>query len=219
MAPTTRSQARAQAQQSSTSAPPKTSSCAENDLPTYTIDLSQPPRARYTQLATDYRDYLQSLPTIFAELVSSIGLPLPPILLLTRTFLRRLASAEQTEELRGIASASGLALHHLIALNVLLDAIMGCTSGGVRVENLASLCEEHYQDARRSTMLHFRTLDWGMDGLRQGIIMLEFVQQAGGEVIARSITHAGFVGVLTGVRCVALSSSSRQTVCSTVTER
>ena len=49
-------------------------------------------------------------------------------------------------------------------------------------------------------MLHFRTLDWGMDGLRKIIVQLDFVNEAGGDVIARSITYAGFVGVLTGVR-------------------
>jgi hypothetical protein len=44
-------------------------------------------------------------------------------------------------------------------------------------------------------MLHFRTLDWGMDSLRKLIVQLEFVNEKGGSVIARSITYAGFVEV------------------------
>ena len=49
-------------------------------------------------------------------------------------------------------------------------------------------------------MLHFRTLDWGMDPLRQLVVELEFVRRTGGPVIATSITYFGYVGVLTGVR-------------------
>jgi hypothetical protein len=39
-----------------------------------------------------------------------------------------------------------------------------------------------------------------MDPLRQVVVELEFVEKAGGPVIARSVTYIGFVGVLTGVR-------------------
>lgn len=34
-------------------------------------------------------------------------------------------------------------------------------------------------------MLHFRTLDWGMDALRKVIVHLDFIQKPGGEVIVR----------------------------------
>lgn len=49
-------------------------------------------------------------------------------------------------------------------------------------------------------MLHFRTLDWGMDPLRKIVVHLDFVERAGGEVIASSLGYFGYVGVLTGVR-------------------
>jgi hypothetical protein len=39
-----------------------------------------------------------------------------------------------------------------------------------------------------------------MDVLRKVVVQLEFVNEPGGEVIAKSITYVGFVGVLTGVR-------------------
>ena len=67
---------------------------------------------------------------------------------------------------------------------------MGCTSGAVRVRD----------DDKNTKMLHFRTLDWGMDALRKVIIHLDFVEKPGGDVIASSITYIGYVGVLTGVR-------------------
>ncbi len=55
-------------------------------------------------------------------------------------------------------------------------------------------------DGENSRMLHFRTLDWGMDPLRKIVVHLDFVERAGGEVIASSLGYFGYVGVLTGVR-------------------
>lgn len=52
-------------------------------------------------------------------------------------------------------------------------------------------------------MLHFRTLDWGMDSLRSVLVELEFVRSESEDpekVVARTVTYAGFVGVLSGVR-------------------
>lgn len=52
-------------------------------------------------------------------------------------------------------------------------------------------------------MLHFRTLDWGMDPLRSVLVQLEFVRSKSEDpekAIARTVTYAGFVGALTGVR-------------------
>ena len=121
---------------------------------------------------------------------------------LASVFLRRVYSSEETKELKGIAKASGVALYIIIALNVLLDSLLGCTSGGV----LASLDKKRGRRAparEEERMLHFRTLDWGMDPLRSVLVQLEFVRSKGEEpekVIARTVTYAGFVGVLTGVR-------------------
>ena len=49
-------------------------------------------------------------------------------------------------------------------------------------------------------MLHFRTLDWGMDPLRRVICQLDFTTKPHGPIFASTITYVGFVGVLTGVR-------------------
>lgn len=98
---------------------------------------------------------------------------------------------EQTEELRGISKVTEIPMYLLVAYNVLLDLFMGCTSGGIRVRERG----EH-----TSTMMHFRALDWAMPELRRAVVQFEFVERPGGEVIARTISYVGFVGVLTGVR-------------------
>ncbi|OCK75901.1 hypothetical protein K432DRAFT_307562 [Lepidopterella palustris CBS 459.81] len=157
--------------------------------PTYTIDLSLPPSQRYVQVASDYKALVSDLTGLFKDIVSEFGFPAGLVTTLARIFLWRLFSKEQTEEIRGISKATGVDMYLLVAFNTLLDLFMGCTSGGVKVK-----------DGKDAKMLHFRTLDWGMDALRKVIVQLEFVKKPGGDVIARTVSYIGFVGVLTGVR-------------------
>lgn len=160
--------------------------------PRYTIDLSLQPRDRYRKVAQDFKSELQGLHVLFDEVVQYLHprISIGTVRLLARLLMRRLSSREETEQLRGINDITGVDMYLLIALNVLLDLLMGCTSGGVRVE----------AEDRWSKMLHFRTLDWGMDALRQVIVHLDFVETTRGPIIASSITYAGYVGLLTGVR-------------------
>ncbi|KAL8712373.1 MAG: hypothetical protein Q9225_006950 [Loekoesia sp. 1 TL-2023] len=160
--------------------------------PNYTIDLSLPPAERYKKVAIDFKQEIQTLPTLFDDLVREL---LPQVSIIrvrriARFLLRRLYSNEETEEIRGIHEVTGIDMYLLVSYNVLLDLFMGCTSGGVRVE-------DRHKSAR---MLHFRTLDWGMDPLRKVVVCLDFVDKRGGTVIASNISYAGFVGVLTGVK-------------------
>lgn len=161
----------------------------------YIIDLSRPPRQRYQHLVTDFKDEIKTLPALFDELVRE---NLPNASDRTVLFVRRVAkcllrgvkSKEENEELRGIHEATGIEMWLLVAFNVLLDLFMGCTSGGVRIRD----------DQNNTKMVHFRTLDWGMPALRKVVVILDYVENPDGPVIASSITYAGYVGVLTGVR-------------------
>jgi hypothetical protein len=99
-------------------------------------------------------------------------------------------------------------MYFLVALNVLLDSMLGCTSGCALVKpndrlrrgnKKTSTPHSHLQ----KRMMHFRTLDWDMDSLRAVLVVLEFVRSNSptpDRVVARSITYAGFVGCVTGVR-------------------
>lgn len=168
-----------------------------DDPPRYTIDLSLTPSQRYVQLATDFKPVLSSLDLkrLFDDVAYVLlpWLPVSGVRFLSRLMLRKVYDAEETEELRGISRACGIEMYLLVALNTFLDLLMGCTSGGVRIKEGVDV---------ETKMLHFRTLDWGMDELRKLVVQLDFVKSPGGDVIARSITYAGFVGVLTGIRSV-----------------
>jgi hypothetical protein len=86
-------------------------------------------------------------------------------------------------------------MYLLISFNVILDLLMGCSSGGAAVRDEGSA-----SGTTGTKMVHFRTLDWGMDPLRRVLVQLDYVLEPHGDVVASSINYAGFVGVLTGVR-------------------
>lgn len=184
---------------------------APEPIPIYKIDLSLPPSERYVQLATDFAPKMQEITPLFDEVLATAirwAWLRRFIEWISTLFLRRVYSSEQTQELKGIAKASGVHLYFLVALNVLLDSLMGCTSGGVltKPEKRKEVESNPWnEDERTPRMMHFRTLDWGMDELRSVIVVLEFVKsksETPEKVIARTITYAGFVGVLTGVRYI-----------------
>lgn len=86
-------------------------------------------------------------------------------------------------------------MYLLICFNVILDLLMGCSSGGAAVRD-----DNPLSSTTGTKMVHFRTLDWGMDPLRRVLVQLDYILEPHGEVVASSINYAGFVGVLTGVR-------------------
>ncbi|KAL4925509.1 uncharacterized protein BDV17DRAFT_183866 [Aspergillus undulatus] len=168
--------------------------------PTHRINLSYPASTRYATLATAYRPQLLSIKSLFDDLVLSLFPPyyLPRIKWLARHLLRHVYDEEENAEIHGIAEATGIEVYLVVALNVLLDLLMGCTSGAA----LSSSAESQERHDAGNRMLHFRTLDWDMPALRHLLLKLDFVadDSPNSPVLAPSITYVGFVGVLTGVR-------------------
>ena len=160
--------------------------------PRFVIDLSLPPERRYVEVCAALKSEIARLTPLFDEVVGGLlpWLPIRWLHALCSFFLRGVYDNEESAELLGISSATAVPMYLLVCFNVLLDLFMGCSSGGAAVQD----------DNGLPSMLHFRTLDWDMPALRRTIVQLEFVQRKGGPVIASSITYAGFVGVLTGVR-------------------
>ncbi|KAE8132111.1 beta subunit of N-acylethanolamine-hydrolyzing acid amidase-domain-containing protein [Aspergillus pseudotamarii] len=166
--------------------------------PVFKIDLSLPPSERYIHVARQYHNHLVSITSLFDQLITE-ALPkflLPWIKRLSRLSLRRLYTHEETEEIKGISRTTGIELYLLVSFNVLLDLLMGCTSGAVltKLDNPAG-------EQSQPRLFHFRTLDWGMDELRKLLVCFEYVRGPDYDtVLATNITYIGFVGVLTGVR-------------------
>lgn len=159
----------------------------EQPIPLYTIDLSAPPDQRYNAICSHFREELREVSTIYQAIIDLSGFR-RTVGSLARLLLRRVHSDEETQEIRGIARASGLKLNEVVAYNSFLDLFSGCVSGGTRVRGEDGV----------EKMLHFRGLDWEMDCLRDLLIQVEYVRD--GAVVARGVTYAGYVGTLTGVR-------------------
>jgi hypothetical protein len=164
-----------------------------DEPPIFTIDLSLPPVERYVEVALYFKDKIHNLTCLFDELVEDV---LPNVSVkfvkgLARLALHRLHRSEENEEIRGISRATGVDMYLLVAFNVLLDCLMGCTSGA---------CITKEPESPQTKLLHFRTLDWTMDELRGIVVQLNYVRSPSAEILASSVTYAGFVGVLTGVR-------------------
>ncbi|KAL7914848.1 beta subunit of N-acylethanolamine-hydrolyzing acid amidase domain-containing protein [Trichoderma velutinum] len=188
------------------------SAVKEEPIPTYRIDLSLPPAERYVKLASDFAPRMKQITPLFDTVLESVvswSILRSIVKFAALLILRRVYSSEETQELKGIAKASGIDMHFLVALNLLLDILLGCTSGGVLTRpkkgkgGEAHLREKQAHTEQGARMMHFRTLDWGMPELRSVLVVLEFVRSKSKEpemVIARTVTYAGFVGVLTGVR-------------------
>ncbi|KAM5373286.1 hypothetical protein ACJZ2D_007115 [Fusarium nematophilum] len=167
-----------------------------DDIPTFRIDIARAPEDRYVDVAAAFGPRIRTLGHVFDELLESMlgSVWLARIArFAARLFLRRVHDEEQTREIRGFVDVAGCDLFLVVALNVFLDAMMGCTAGCVTVEG---------KGKGKERLMHFRTLDWGLDPLRDLVVVLEFVDSSKDpdRVIATSVTYAGFVGVLTGVR-------------------
>ncbi|KAI0409822.1 beta subunit of N-acylethanolamine-hydrolyzing acid amidase-domain-containing protein [Xylaria palmicola] len=179
----------------------------EEPIPYITIDLAKPPRERYHEVVRVFGARMRSLTglcdSLLATFITSSWLR-SIVIWLSRLCLRRVHNEEENEEVQGIAAASGVPLYLLVALNNLLDCLLGCTSGAVPVSlGKTTRRARHETNPAPTRLLHFRTLDWGMDKLRDLLVVLEFIDSSSDSperVIARSITYAGFVGALTAIR-------------------
>ncbi|CAM1501309.1 Fc.00g104710.m01.CDS01 [Cosmosporella sp. VM-42] len=175
-------------------------SVPEDDIPTFRIDLARPPELRYVDVAAAYGPRIRSLGNVFDEILDAT-LQYKWLVYIAkfaaRVLLRGVYDGEQTREIKGFAKASGVDLYLIVALNVFLDAMMGCTAGCVRVNAKRSADE-----TSGNSMMHFRTLDWGVDALRDLVIIVEHIDTSKDpdHIIATSITYSGFVGILTGLR-------------------
>jgi hypothetical protein len=142
--------------------------------PVYQVDLSAPPRERYRQICADYKVHIKELLPIYDELLRLT--PFPRLLnVLAKSFLRRVHSREEDQEIKGIADITGLPKHLVIAYNTFLDLLSGCSSGGARVSDAGN--------GQENGIVHFRGLDWEMEPLRKLIICVEYVRD--GKVEAR----------------------------------
>ncbi|KAI7763046.1 hypothetical protein LZL87_011189 [Fusarium oxysporum] len=104
------------------------------EIPRFTVDLSQPPETRYNHIVPHFKTAVDScdLPSLFYALLDElVGKIFGKLMAaISPLIMRRVHSEEENAELVGISKAIGIPMHILVAFNVLLDLLLGCTSGG-----------------------------------------------------------------------------------------
>ncbi|OHW90549.1 n-acylsphingosine amidohydrolase protein [Colletotrichum incanum] len=175
---------------------------AHADIPIYQTGMAKPAEERYVQLAKDFAPHLRNVSPLLDKVVESLfSKKLAGVIKLTSRYaLRKVFDKEQTKEIKSIAIAAKISTHLVMSLNLFLELLLGCTSGAALVRPKAN--DQAGKDTK-NCLMHFRTLERGMDVLRGLLVIVEFADTSKGgadEAIATSVTYAGFIGCLTGVR-------------------
>ncbi|KAM7185775.1 hypothetical protein V8F20_011655 [Naviculisporaceae sp. PSN 640] len=143
--------------------------------PKYTINLSVPPQHRYDHVSSSPQmqeavkkadinglvDWIIEEGIMLLPVVSSEKVPdfVPRLLRKTvrgiaKIALRRVYTDEETEELRGLRRGTGIDLFLLVAFNVLLDLLLGCTSGGVlwdgKIQGVDEMSDDNGAEIQRA---------------------------------------------------------------------
>ncbi|KAL6055100.1 MFS domain-containing protein [Balamuthia mandrillaris] len=157
--------------------------------PVFVIDLDREPEERWNQVIDHFADRLHKLQDYLQTVaVEDFGGKFwgPVVAGLAQTGLSKTYSipSHLRREMEGIAKRSGkLGFKELVILNLGYECMACCTS---------IVAQDEY-----GRPFHLRNLDWDFD-LADITFEAHFVKA--GKLLFRTTTHAGFVGVFTGMR-------------------
>eukprot|EP00946_MAST-07B_sp_MAST-7B-sp1_P003038 g3038.t1 len=175
-------------------------------IPEYTIDLDTDPRDRWAEIVKPRVAGMKNLVHTFIHGSKLINNTLTDIVVnnLAKREMKRMPQ-EYAEEMKGIASATGLQLGWVWIINMMYELTGFCTSAVVQdssgipwhARNL-DFGEFFGNDKARHT--------WSLTGaLRDLLVTVKFTRS--GNEVYKSTTYAGFVGVLSASKAGAFSIS------------
>lgn len=161
--------------------PPKPPVGGNVTVPTVQLDLDLAPEQRWTAIVEPLRPKFAPL---FAYINTQIPASVRPLADALMADLDKYFPAPYPDELRGVAKAANASLGDVVIANLFYELTSACTS--------IVACRSD------GTCLHCRNLDYGLPGLQELTINVDFMRN--GSVAYSGVTFAGYVGVLTGVR-------------------
>lgn len=194
--------------------PPKTCQISDSNpapdwgsVPKAVVNLDLPPADRWTALATEYKSQIEEMVNEFIDHISSFpGNRWEDFLTYlgdNQDMLLDRMPNNYGDEIRGIQRATELDMSSLLAFNLGYEIMGACTSVVAQ------------DDAGH--MFHGRNLDFGLflgsnsssgpnenfqwtntDLLRKTTVLTDITRN--GEVLYRTVSYVGYVGLLTGVR-------------------
>uniref|UniRef100_A0A8C2Q3U6 Acid ceramidase n=1 Tax=Cyprinus carpio TaxID=7962 RepID=A0A8C2Q3U6_CYPCA len=150
----------------------------KGDVSWYTVNLDLPPSKRWTDIITDKKNEVSSYVTVSSLMVDTLPYPF-------------------NEEIRGIASVSGVPLGEVVLFNIFYEVFTVCTS----------LVAEDVN----GNLIHARNLDFGLfmgwdlknrswiitEKLKPLVVNIDF--RRNNQTVFKSTNFAGYVGMLTGI--------------------
>lgn len=160
-------------------------------IPNYIIDFDLPPEERWIEMIHDYKDKLGEaknyLDSVETEDFGRLGPYLSSIV--TKAAIYRTFSTEELIEINSmgeITSEYGITSKDLIKLNLGYDLLARCTS---------IVCTD-----KSDKNWHIRTMDWDLPYMRE--ITINLTIKKNGKTLAQITSWPGFIGFLTGLRCM-----------------
>ncbi|CAM4498254.1 hypothetical protein PO909_014974 [Leuciscus waleckii] len=171
----------------------------KGDVSWYTVDLDLPPSKRWTDVITDKKKDMASMIQAIRDLADAF-VPSGKLIQLVDKELPLMVNTLPypfNEELRGIASVSGVPLGEVVLFNIFYEVFTVCTS----------LVAEDVN----GNLIHARNLDFGLfmgwdlknrswiitEKLKPLIVNLDF--RRNNQTVFKSTNFAGYVGMLTGI--------------------
>ncbi|XP_065110587.1 acid ceramidase [Paramisgurnus dabryanus] len=172
----------------------------KGDVSWYTVDLDLPPSKRWTEIITDKKNEMVSMIQAIRDLADAF-VPSGKLIDLVDKGLPLMVNTLPypfNEEIKGVASASGVPLGEVVLFNIFYEVFTVCTS--LVAEDL------------NGNLIHARNLDFGLfmgwdmknrtwiitEKLRPLVVNIDF--RRNNHTVFKSTNFAGYVGMLTGIR-------------------
>lgn len=176
------------------------------EVPTYTVNLDQPPKERWAHVVSDYS---QLYPLLVNELYNIIPKPIVEAITAVTSVLDHYMPQPYADEIRGIAKYTNSSVGETLMGNLAYDFTAFHHSFGSINETKRGACTSILSLTPNGTLLHGRNLDYAFKNLiRNFTINVEF--ESKGRLVFKATTFAGMIGVFTGMRPGGLSISLDQ---------
>lgn len=146
----------------------------------YVVNLDLPDEEHWTQVATDHKEIVKDIHTMFRQYIPK---ELIPLIEKIGADIEQYIPAPYAGEMRGIAKAVDAKIGDVVLANLIYDITAFCTS-------IVS------QDSS-GQIWHSRNLDYPFTGMLRNITIAVELQK-GGKTAYSVVTYAGYVGVLSG---------------------
>lgn len=171
-------------------------------VPTYIVNLDLPPEKRWQQVAASKSKQIKLLLNKFIEFAENFGNGTVDKII---NYINERGDDMDknlpqpfADEMRGIATASGLGLGEVIIYNLFYEVFTVCTSI-VAESNTGKLYHARNMDFGLFLGWDIKNKTWEItEALRPMVINVDF--QSKGKTVFKSVHFAGYIGVLTGIK-------------------